>query len=292
MTDAYLNGEWITGPISVGVDDFGFTMGVTITERLRTFQGQLWRQAEHVARMRRSAVIVGISQESIDEIDHALTEYEARLATHRRPEEDWSVVAFATPGDGGAPTRCVHGHPLRFAEWALLYGNGQRLRLSLHRQTPPNCWPPELKCRSRMHYYLADREAAAVEPGARALLLDQEGYVGEATTANVVAYTESEGIVSPLLDKVLPGVSVAVLRELAEGLGVAFTERDITVEQLSQADEVWLSSTSICLIPVTHLDGRPIGAGVPGPAYRQMLKAWNEAVGLNIAAQAVACSST
>lgn len=293
MRSAYLNGQWVPDQgLSIPIGDPGFALGVTITERLRTFAGKVWRQAEHVERLRRSALIVGVPEETVDELNAAITEYLQRhepLRAAGRVEgigDDWAIVSFATPGVGGEPTRCVHGFPLAFGDWAHQFTEGVPLRLSTHRQTPPDCWPAELKCRSRMHYYLADQEARRLEPGARALLLDQEGFVGEASTANVVVYNEAEGIVSPRMEKVLPGVSVAVLRELAEAAGVPFTERDLTVDEFRSADEAWLSSTSICLLPVTHLDGEPIGSGQPGPGYERFLMAWNEATGVDIAEQA------
>ncbi|QDV72011.1 aminotransferase class IV [Botrimarina mediterranea] len=290
---AYLNGQWIDDrALSIPVGDPGFAMGITITERLRTFGGRVWRQPEHVRRLRRSAEIVGIDVAVADEIDAAITEFLRRhepqraAATIDGVEDDWAVVAFATPGVGGEPTRCVHGFPLEFHHWAHQYDAGVSLWTSAHRQTPENCWPAELKCRSRMHYYLADQEARRREPGARALLLDQDGYVGEASTANVVIYNGGEGIVSPRMDKVLPGVSVAVLRELAEAEGVPFTERDLTPAEFRAADEAWLSSTSICLMPVVRCDGASIGAGKPGPMYARMLSAWDRTVGLDVAGQA------
>ena len=93
------------------------------------------------------------------------------------------------------------------------------------RQVPGDCWPSELKCRSRMHYYLADREAAAIEPGPRALLLDHEGFVAEASTANALAYRAGEGLLSPPLGKVLRGISMGVVVELTERLGIPFRQR-------------------------------------------------------------------
>jgi branched-subunit amino acid aminotransferase/4-amino-4-deoxychorismate lyase len=62
--------------------------------------------------------------------------------------------------------------------------------------------------------------------------------------------------------------------------------RPITFEDLRTADEAMLTSTSVCLLPVIECDGRPIGAGKPGPQYRQLLKAWSESVGVDIADQA------
>jgi branched-subunit amino acid aminotransferase/4-amino-4-deoxychorismate lyase len=291
--EAYFNGQWIDEPaLAIPVGDPGFALGVTITERLRTFGGRIWRQAEHVRRLRRSAEIIGIDTAVAAELDTAITEFMRRHEPQRAAakangvEDDWAIVAFATPGIGGEPTRCVHGFPLEFPNWAHQYDAGVSLWTSAHRQTPENCWPAELKCRSRMHYYLADQEARRREQGARALLLDQDGYVGEASTANVVIYNDAEGIVSPRMAKVLPGVSVAVLRELAESEGVPFTERDITLEEFRAADEAWLSSTSICLMPVVRCDGEAIGSGKPGPMYGRMLAAWDAAVGLDVAEQA------
>ena len=292
LRQAFWNGAWIDeSELAIPVADPGFAMGVTITERLRTFNGKVWRQPEHVARFSRSAEIVGIDHSVVTEIDAAITEFivrhePQRVAASTGFENDWAVVAFATPGIGGEPTRCVHGFPLPFASWAASFADGIAVRISEHRETPASCWPKELKCRSRMHYYLADRQAASIEPGARAILLDQAGNVAEATIANVVIYNEGEGIVSPRLTEVLPGISVGVLRELAESEGVAFVERDITPAEFCSAEEIWLSSTSTCLLPVVRCEGRAVGSGVPGPGYQRMLAAWDRAVGIDIAEQA------
>lgn len=284
---AYFNGKWIEDrELSIPIGDPGFALGVTITERLRTFAGRVWRQAEHVERLRRSATTIGIDPSIADEIDTAITQFVERNESLRDSENDWTITAFATPGSGAGPTRCVHGGPLPFSDWAHQYESGVSLQTSQHRQTPPSCWPPALKCRSRMHYYLADLEAGRLEPGAKALLLDQEGFVGEGSTANLIAYRKEEGIVSPTMERILPGVSVAVLKELAEQQGIPFVERDLSVEEFRSADEAWLSSTLVCLLPAVRCDGQTIGTGAPGPVYRQMLQAWNEAVGLDIAEQA------
>lgn len=292
---AYFNGEWIEDRgLMIPVSDLGFAQGVTITERLRTFAGRVWRQAEHIERLRHSAATIGIHTSIVDEIDGVITEYMSRHESQRAAatltfggvEDDWAIVAFATPGTAGEPTRAVHGFPLKFASWAHLYTEGVSVWISDHREVPANSWPPRLKCRSRMHYYLADQQAAKQEPGAQAILLDQEGFIGQGSIANVVIYNADEGIVSPKLSKLLPGVSVAVLRELAEEQGEPFTERDITVEEFLAADEAWFTSTSSCLLPIGRCNGAPIGAGLPGRIYQQMLAAWDRSVGIAIAEQA------
>src|SRR5262249_53948442 len=147
-------------------------------------------------------------------------------------------------------------------------------------------WPAELKCRSRMHYYLADRLAAQAEPGSRALLLDEDGFVCETSTTNVAAFFHDTGVVSPRPEKVLPGISLQVAEELASDFGIGWSHRDFRPDELTRADEVFVTSTPNCILPVTRLNGRPIGAGRPGPVFTRFLAAWNKLVGVDVAAQA------
>jgi branched-subunit amino acid aminotransferase/4-amino-4-deoxychorismate lyase len=137
-----------------------------------------------------------------------------------------------------------------------------------------------------MHYYLADREAAAIDPEARALLLDAQGLVTEASTANLLIYRAGEGILSPPWNKVLHGISMSVVAELARRLDIPCGHCDLTPDAVAAADEAMLTSTSTCILPVTRLNGRPIGSGRPGKVFSALLAAWSEMVGVDIAAQA------
>jgi branched-subunit amino acid aminotransferase/4-amino-4-deoxychorismate lyase len=295
-TWAYLNGEWVCSTeLKVAVEDIGFLLGATVTERLRTFGGRVFRLNEHLQRLRRSLEIVGLDAESITStVADAITEFLQRNHGKIAAEDDWSIVAFVTPGrpaepgarGSGRPTICVHGHPLPFHLWAVQFDAGVRVVVSDVRQVPTNCWPAELKCRSRMHYYLADRAAAAQRPGARAILLDQDGFVAEASTANVLVYCDGEGLVSPPHKHILAGVSLGVVHELSGQIGVPLVTRPLSVAELHAADEAMLTSTSVCVLPIVECDGRAIGNGKPGPIYRQLLTAWSELVGLDVAEQA------
>jgi branched-chain amino acid aminotransferase len=288
---AYWNGEWVdASTLRVPLDDLGFLLGATVVERLRTFGGQPFEVERHLQRLARSLEIVAWdAQRIVAEVRGAISEFMEQNAPLVAPGDDWAIVAFVTPGhtaDAAEPTVCLHGNPLAFAGWAHQFDEGVRLCITDVRQTPGNCWPAELKCRSRMHYYLADREAARRFPGSRALLLDQQGFVGEASTANVVCWSREGGIVVPRQVGVLPGISQAFLFELADELGIARREADIRSEEVLAADEVWLTSTSVCILPVVQVDDRRIGDGAPGAMYRQLLAAWSERVGVDIAAQA------
>jgi branched-subunit amino acid aminotransferase/4-amino-4-deoxychorismate lyase len=223
------------------------------------------------------------------EADVAIDEFVTRNATRIVESDDWNITLFVTPGksaDAANPTICVHGYPIPFHQWAHQFVQGIEAVIVGVRQVPENCWPAELKCRSRMHYYLADREAAKQSASARAILLDQDGYVGEGSSANVIAYYGGKGLVTPRIEKVLPGVSQQVIFELAESVGIDHSEQDLYPADLSQADELFFASTSICLLPVVNLDGLPIGTGHVGPVYQKLLAAWSEQVGVDIAGQA------
>jgi len=291
---ALLNGKWIGADrLSLAVTDAGFVQGTTVAEQLRTFGGRLFRLDAHLDRLWHSLQIVGV-QPPLDRRQMAQHAEELVAHNHRLMGEgdDLGLCIFVTPGPystfapPGEPTVGMHTYRLPFHLWASTYTNGQSLRSTRIRQVPAACWPPELKCRSRMHYYLADREAAAAEPGARALMLDLEGHVTEASTANILAFRESEGLISPPRESILPGISMETAFELAAAAGLPVVHRTLTVDDLCDAAEVLLSSTSPCLLPVTRIDGRRIGEGSPGPLFARLMRAWGAKVGVDIVQQA------
>jgi len=300
MSFAYLNGQVIpASQASLQVYDAGFVLGVTVAEQVRTFAGRLFRLEQHLARLTRSLEIVGIDPGvTMLELEKAAIDLAERNHALLDEGDDLGLSIFVTPGpystmaavaeqpDKAGPTVCMHTYPLPFHLWADKYDHGQSLVVSDVKQVPATCWPPELKCRSRMHYYLADNEARQVRPDARALLLDCDGCVLEASTANIIIYNRDEGIVSPPKEKILPGVSVGMVAELAANLGVPFLHRHVSVDDVFQADEVMLCSTSPCVWPVVNVDGRTIAYGRPDEMCTKLLAAWSNAVGVDIPAQA------
>ncbi len=294
---AYFNGNWIPADAAaVSAVDAGFVLGIAVAEQLRTFAGRIFRLKEHLDRLEHSLQIIGvdpgltqqqwivIAQELVDKNYHNL-----------KPGDDLGVSIFVTPGiypsyspqkKSGRPTVCLHAYPLPFNLWAEKYRVGQALATTEIQQVPGQCWPAELKCRSRMHYYLADKLAQKIDPDARAVLLDSEGYVTEASTANVVIYRKDKGLISPPRKKILPGISLAVLLEIAGRLGMPCSENELTEGDLAAADEIILTSTPMCLLPVTRFNGRPIGGECPGEVFCQLIATWSESVGVDIIAQA------
>lgn len=292
---AYLSGRWLPAhEAAIPLHDAGFLFGATVVERLRTFRGHLFRLANHLVRLEHSLRIVGIEpDESIAELAECATELIAHNYALVAPECDLGLTILITPGTPGAfnheerrPLVCLHSDPLPFRNWAASYESGVTLATTDVKQIPVACWPPELKCRSRMHYYLADRAADRKHPGAKALLLNERDEVTETSIANVIAFRAGEGLVTPPKTEVLPGVTLSAVEELAADAGLRFGYRRLNLHDLRTADELLLTSTPWCILPAVSLDGQSIGAGIPGAIYQKLLAAFDHHVGMPIAQQA------
>ena len=81
-------------------------------------------------------------------------------------------------------------------------------------------------------------------------------------------------------------MSLATVRDLSLDMGVEVREADLTLYDVFNADEAFLSSTPYCLLPVTRVNGTQVGTGHPGDLFARLIDAWSETVGLNIVEQA------
>jgi branched-subunit amino acid aminotransferase/4-amino-4-deoxychorismate lyase len=294
---AWLDGSFLPRrSLCIPVGDAGFVLGATVTEQLRTFGGRLFLPAAHEERLRGSLAVVGIEPgRQLEEVFRAAAAVAAR--NHTDAAGDLGLVIFVTPGDQpsqhggrrGPPRVAVHTFPLAFKLWADAYAAGVPLRSVSVRQVPAACWPMHAKVRSRLHYFLADREAHALESGSRAILCHEDGRVSETSTANIAVVRDGV-ITTPPPSDALPGVSIRYLCGLAESLGIRWRERSLMAADLAAADEILLTSTPSCVLPATRFDGRPVGTGRPGPVHTALLEAWSDSVGLDIARQARTCA--
>lgn len=293
---ALLNGRFIpAAELTIPAYDAGFVLGATVSEQLRTFGGKLYKLDEHLARLRRGLEITTIDAGcTVEQL--AAWANELAAANHKLldPADDLGLSIFITPGPYGtfappeAERRATIGmstYPLPFHLWADKYETGDHLVESSVRQVSAESWPRELKCRSRMHYYLAEQEVRRRSPGARPLLLDEHGNVNETPTANVVA-VQGDDVLSPPIESILPGISLDAVNELLPTFDMRLVVQPMKIQNLRTANEILLTSTPFCLLPVVKLDDAPIGDGRPGPVYRKLLEAWSGDVGVDIAAQA------
>lgn len=297
-TLVFLNGNMVpASQAHLAIFDAGVVLGATVTEMTRTFRQQPYRLDDHLDRLYRSLkytrMDIGTSKSELASISRELVAHNARLAD---PEDELGLIHFVTAGEfpvyaGSAgrsarttPTVCAHTFPMPFELWAPKLKTGAHLVTPSIRHVPPQCFDPKMKYRSRMHYYLADKEAQLVDPDASALLLDLQGNVTETGGSNFLI-VERGVIVSPTLVNTLPGISRAMVIELAAKLSIPFVEKDIQVHSVMNADEAFTSTTPYCLLPVTKINGVAIGDGQPGPMFRRLLAAWSAEVGVDIERQ-------
>src|SRR5262249_33837033 len=186
-------------------------------------------------------------------------------------------------GAGDAPpTTGIYTFPLPLPRYRRLFREGAHLAVPPTRAVPAACVDPRIKQRSRLHWWLADREVHASHPGATAALLDQHGHLTETAAANVLVV--KQGVVqSPPRDTILGGVSLLVVEGLCKDLGIPFLERPLTVYDARTADEMLLTSTPYCLCGVSQFHGVPVPW--PGPVFQRLLAAWGERIGLDIRRQ-------
>jgi branched-subunit amino acid aminotransferase/4-amino-4-deoxychorismate lyase len=294
----FLNGEMVQADKAhLKIYDAGIVLGATVTEMVRTFNRRLFRLDDHLQRLARSLKYVRFDiGMTPDELGERCEELVSRNLAAADPEDELGLVIFVTAGEyptyagsAGAsvrntPTVCAHTFPMPWELWAGKMQTGQHLVTPSIRHVPPQCYDPNMKYRSRMHYYLADQEARLVAPDATALLLDLEGNVTETGGANFLIVEEGT-IVSPSLKNTLPGISRATIMELAADLGIPFVERDFQVFNVVNADEAFTATTPYCAMPVTRINGISIADGKRGPVYEKLLKAWSQRVGLDIEQQ-------
>src|SRR5262249_50597023 len=148
---------------------------------------KLFRLADHIARFRRSCDLCRIPQPIPDA---EITIIAGQLVEHNLPlvgpGGELVLIMFATPGDGREnPTLCLHTTPFSPDHYRNLLERGATLVTPSVRQLPPECIPPAAKVRSRLSWWIAEREVQSVNQDAHALLLDRDGFVTETCNANL-----------------------------------------------------------------------------------------------------------
>jgi D-alanine transaminase len=121
----------------------------------------------------------------------------------------------------------------------------------------------------------------SADHGATETILFRAGFLTEAAASNVWVVHEGAVLGPPKSEHVLEGIRVELIRELCEDIGIAFNLRPIAEAEVSAADELLLSSATKEVLPITTLDGHPVGHGAlrgkPGPVYARLYEAYQSA---------------
>ncbi len=148
-----------------------------------------------------------------------------------------------------------------------------------HRRVPPDSLTPRAKTHNYLNLIVANQEVQSIDPEAWALLLDVNGNLCEGMGSNI--FTVRDGEISTPREKfVLPGVSRQTVIDLAKQEGLTVREADIDLYDAYNADEVFLTSTSLCICPVTKVNGIDIGpqGQVWGPVTKRLADAYQRFV--------------
>ena len=290
---AYFDGQWLPfSEVKIDPMDRGFLVGDCVFDVARTFNGKSFRMKGHLDRLYRSLKFVRIDPGlSPEEMEHISEEVISRNEHLRADVGDYQIWQFVTRGRGrwahkaGPAVVGVCTRQIGFSRFAHLYSTGAHGVIVHTHSFSSDALDPKVKHFSRMNFNLAELEAGDVDPEGWPILTDGRGNITEGVGYNVFIVTG--GVIRTAGDRgILQGVSRAMVFDLARKLGIPIVEEDLQPYDVYTADEAFFTSTSPCVLPVTRVDRRPIGAGTPGPVARRLLATWSEIVGVDIVAQA------
>ena len=186
--------------------------------------------------------------------------------------------------------RTFNGTPFRLPEHIhRLYDSLRYLRIE------PGIEPIEMEDWSRQvveHNYLnlilGDLEASASNPDAWSVLLDEAGNLTEGRGSNIFLVKDGT-VATPKGQYVLEGITRGVTMNLAKGLNMPVEEKDLDLYDAYTADEAFLTSTSLCICPISSFNGTPVAGGkAPGAITRRLMDAFSDTAGMDFEEQYLA----
>jgi branched-chain amino acid aminotransferase len=266
---------------TVSVFDAGFQSGDAVWEGLRVYGGRVLELDRHLRRLEQSAHALRIRLPyhrggTAAAITATLEANGFTDDTHLR-----LMVSRGTRSTSGMDPRNApeHGTLVVIAEHKPVEDSPrpQRLRTASIRRPHPQFVDASIHHANQLNSILARLEILDRPEVDATLMLDAFGYVAEADTANVFCVTEG-AVRTPYASSCLHGITRGAVLELSAAAGYPTSEQQLTLFDLYNADEVFLTGTVCELVPVTVLDDRRIGDGGPGPVWRDLLARYRSAV--------------
>jgi branched-chain amino acid aminotransferase len=151
------------------------------------------------------------------------------------------------------------------------YDDGVEIIIADIKRTSSESMDPAVKSGNYLNNILAYNEA--VKQGAfDAVMLNHDGFVTEGTTSNIWMIKETKLITPPLKAGLLGGITRAKIIELCKNENITIEEKNITADELRDADEVFLTSSTKRIVPIVKIDQKVIGAGKPGSQTLSILQ--------------------
>ncbi len=279
----FLNDRFVTKKNAVvSVFDHGFLYGDGIYETIRSYGPRIFMRDQHLSRLRRSAEAIGLNI-PIPDKDWPGLLHEA-MARNRvgndRVDAYLRITISRGIGEIGLdPSLCPNPTIVIMAK-ALqppapaLYRVGVDVIIARTRRNLPSALSPHIKATNFLNNILAKREAIAAR-AFDSLLLNWEGCLAECTISNLFFVSRRGCLRTPALDcGILDGITRSTVLLLAREEGLQVEEGWYGPQALLEADECFLTNTSMEIMPVRIVDNRPIGSGKPGPVTRRLRAAF------------------
>ena len=261
MSIVYLNGKFIpAADASISPLDRGFIFADGVYEVIPVYNGHFFRLADHLHRLDHSLAGIRLAQT----LDH--TKWKEMLAelVEKNGGGDQSVYIQITRGvaprdhafpDNTSPTIFAMATPLKPISPEILQHGVAAISVEDIR------WKYcHIKSIALLPNILLRQQA--IDKGAIEAILIRDGKVTEGAASNVFIVTANRILTPPKGPYLLPGITRDVVLELANDHGIEALEADISLNDLQTADEIWLTSSTREIIPVTFLDGNPVQAGI------------------------------
>lgn len=275
MPSVYLNGAFL--PLEqacVSVTDRGFLFGDGVYEVIPAYGGRLFRLPHHLQRLQNSLDGIRLANPlDAGEWENMLNKLLAQNRDAAGPDNDQSVYLQVTRG---CAARRDHSFPEKIS--ATVYAASNPIArpdpaieqtgvavITLDDTRWQRC---DIKAITLLPNVLLRQQA--VDQGAAEAILVRGGQVIEGSSSNVFMVRNGTIITPPKSERMLPGITRDLVLELAAKHGLPRAETDIDETILAQAEEVWITSSTREIVPVTRLNGRAIGAGRPGPLWKIM----------------------
>ncbi|MGH7267435.1 MAG: aminotransferase class IV [Candidatus Rokuibacteriota bacterium] len=266
---AFVDNQFVpAGEARISIFDAGFTRGDAVYDTVSVWKGRFFRLDDHVGRFLRSCAGARLT------CPHAPGALKRILAecVQRAGLDDAYVQMIVTRGTFPSlarrdPRLCEN----KFIGFALPYiwivsrekqAAGIDLVIAGNRRTPTEAIDPRVKNFNWMDLQRGLFEALE-RGGDTAVLCTPAGLLAEGPGFNLFVL-RAGALVTPRAN-ILEGITRRTVLDLAAEIGVPAREDDLTPDDLRSADEAFLSSTAGGIMPVARIDGRPLGAGTPGP---------------------------
>jgi len=264
----------------ISVFDHGFLYGDGIYETLRAYNGVAFKLDEHIDRLRRSASLIQLEiPKNPAAIKRAVYQ---TLRANRLREAVIRITVSRGPGPAGLdpalcrkPTFVVFASPFRnYPE--QLYRKGAGIAIVSTRRNIISALNPQIKSLNFLNNILAKIEAKH-ENAFEAVMLNHRGYLAEGTVSNLF-FLKNRILYTPGLEAgILDGITRNTVLEIAGRSGLTIREGKFRKNSVYDADEVFLSNTTMEIMPVSRVDTVKIGSGagrmtkVLHHAYKRMV---------------------